>query len=151
MAGGARTALLLLAAAFAAKYYTEPALRSVPPGNDCSLLLGWVQALDAKASGQTCFCADSDVRVLVLHGKPTVAQVALYRQGVNTTRVNVTTSGKVYNIHKNVDAHVRTAGSAPQWTLLSKEASACVQICDLNSEKRKRYNYSLSMFTSTLV
>ena len=148
MSAGTRTALLLLVASLVARCYVDPP-ESAAPTRDYSLVIGWMQALDAKNSGQTCFCADSSVRVLLLDGKPAATEVGAYKEIAGSRRVNVTTSGKIYDILERVDAHIRTAGDEPRWIKLSMEASACVQICDLKSKKQS--NYSLSAFTSNIV
>ena len=125
-------ALTVLAVALVSKSLIDistnpPSCPSSPP------TIGWIQALHAQTKSDRCFCADDKVRVLPSDTGSYAAEIIDFSPLDPPFKINLTVNEKVYQINPTISVTLRTAGGGPRKNNKTKEASACVQVCDARS------------------
>ena len=100
--------------------------------------IGWVQALHAQTKSDRCFCADDNVRVLPSESGSYAAEIIEFSPLDPKSIINVTVYGKVYPINPIISVTLRLAGGGPRVLNMTKDASACVQVCHAQSPAQSR-------------
>ena len=98
--------------------------------NDSLRAIGWLQCMNAKNGGSTCFRCDSSVRLFKHNAAPVIAEVSDVRITNGSVPLNVSSNGRVYEVYSEIEATVRFPNQAYKWTTITGESAACLKICD---------------------
>lgn len=93
-------------------------------------IIGWLQCMNAKNSGQSCFCCDNGVR-LFKHGTTTaIAEISSVRMTNGSAPLNVTSNGKVFEVYSEIEVSMRFPNENYKWVVVRGEPAICIKICD---------------------
>lgn len=98
--------------------------------NDNLRTIGWLQCMNAKNGGATCFCCDRSVRLFKHGAAPVIAEVSDLRVTNASVPLNVSSNGRIYHVYSEIEAMVRFPNQAYKWTAVRGESAACLKICD---------------------